>query len=165
MSDVMQSAWAEAFANPDFICIETYSGYRSSCRDQKGKQFLLPTDATDLALGSAAQDALACSRFVTPLEDPTLFDYQINDANYENWALNLMSVYKYQNKRDLFKKMSNCSLVSRGGSIVIRPTNHDRLEGWSADGISEKDHLILNAEADPQLIGSSLRMAFARCIV
>lgn len=62
--EVVKTAWVGVKFNENFICIETYSGYRSSQADPKGAQYLLSPDTNDQELGAALLGALGKSRFV-----------------------------------------------------------------------------------------------------
>jgi hypothetical protein len=161
---VKRNFQASASENGDFVCIETYSGYRGGVRDYLGKQHLLPPDATDAKLGHAVIDALAHSRFVLPQQDMVLYDYEQMKRHYADWIKNLQSRYRYKSKRALFSNMRSCMIKSQDGTLTIMPSNHDRLEGWSGDGITKDDWVILPADSPPQAIGAALRLAFSRCI-
>lgn len=175
MNDVVKSAWAGAICNGDFICVETYSGYRSSRRDPKGAQHLLVPDVSDEALGAAFLDALARSRFVLSEPradvwihpeaefDSDLYDYKQGIERYAEWAKTLMGRYGYKTKRALFKEMKNCSIESQNGTITIRPSHHEKLEAWSGDGIGKENYVLISANSPPAEIGAALRLAFSRC--
>ena len=122
-----QAWWCVAVANGDFILIETFSGYASSCRDSKGARHFLDPDARDEAIGMAVLDALEHSRFVLPRDDMSLYDYELTKKNYAAWIADLMSRYGYGTKRALFKNMKNCHVRSESGLITICPSYHDRL--------------------------------------
>src|SRR5260370_21640236 len=113
MVEVPKTAWADAKSNGDFICVKTYSGYRSARDDPNGSQHLLPPDVEDRELGSALLDCLAHSRFLDPREQSdehrTLFDYELGNERYSEWARRLMATYGYKTKRALFKNMRSCS--------------------------------------------------------
>src|SRR5688500_7021684 len=97
MNEMTRRAWACAICNADFICIETFSGYVSGRRDPKGKQHLLPPDASDEILGLAILDALEHSRFVLGAPrtdvwihpdveyDTSLYDYKQGIERYAAW--------------------------------------------------------------------------------
>src|SRR5262249_44491400 len=142
ISPIPKMAWATAKLNPDFFCVETCSGYRMTITDPRGKQHLLPVGASDRELGSALLDALAHSRFVPPLEQPEedleLFDFDLAEKAYADWVEKLMRTYGYKTRRALFKDMANCNIERCQGMITIHPTNHEKLEGWSGDGISKE---------------------------
>lgn len=99
MNDVSRGTWASAVTNGDFICVETYSGYRGgSHRDPMGRQYLLRPEDDDQSLGEALIGALSCSRFVLAepragsvyppaLEfDADLYDYKRGVERYVIWT-------------------------------------------------------------------------------
>lgn len=161
---VPRAWWCAAFVNEDFICIETYSGYRSSQHDPRGAEHFLNPDASDHELGEAVFDALKHSRFVLPREDPELYDYKLAKERYSDWVASLMARYAYKTKRALFKNMKYCNIKSEGGVITIRPTYHEKLEAWSGDGISKDDYVVLPATSSEANIGAALRLALSRCV-
>jgi len=111
---------------------------------------------------------LALSRFLPPEErseeDLALFDRDAVSERYLEWVRSLMTTYGYKTKRELFKDMKNCSIECRNGTIIIGPSCHDRLEGWSGDGIRQEDHVVIRADGPVADVGAALRLAFARCI-
>ena len=163
MNEVVRTPWAEAVDNGDFICVDTYSGYRSGVRDPLGKQHLLPPDVGDLELGAAVLDCFAHSRFVTPQEDMALYDYEQVTSRYAEWVKNLMATYGYKTKRALFKRMKRCGIESLEGFITIDPTYHEKLEAWGGNGISKEDCIVIPADSTPSEVGSALRLALSRC--
>ncbi|WP_035061423.1 contact-dependent growth inhibition system immunity protein [Andreprevotia chitinilytica] len=164
MNEVVRSAWSNATCNGDFVCVETWSGYRSSMRDPQGKQYLLSPDISVQELGAALLDALAHSRFVLPAEDLNLYDYKQGIERNATWIADLMTRYGYKTKRALFKDMKSCNVRSQGGVITIRPSKHEKLESWSGDGISEGDYVVLPANSSAEEVGKALQLAFSRCI-
>ena len=173
MSEVTRGYWAEVVCNNDFICVDTYSGYRGGDRrDPKGKQNLLPPDASDVALGEAVLDALAHSRWVLPESmkedtdpagveyDSSLYDYK---TNYPIWVNALMERYGYKTKRALFKGMKRVGIANENGVITMRPSHHYRLEGWEAGDLTEEDYVVIPATSPPEEIGAALRLALSRC--
>ena len=164
MDYVEERACAAAISNGDFICVDTYSGYRGMQRDPQGKQHLLAPDASNEALGFALLDALAHSRAIAIEEIPAYFNYERCIAQYAEWVKNLMQRYGYKSKRALFKNMMSCGVDSKHGVITIRPSNHSKLEGWNGDGISKEDHVVISTNKSPEEIGAALRLAFSRCI-
>ena len=163
MTEVRKTAWAEAKNNGEFICVETYSGYRSSTRDPQGKQHLLCPSVGDQELGAAVLDSLAHSRFVPPQEDIALFDSDLVSKRYLEWVNNLMTIYGYKTKRALFKNMKNCNITCRDGLITMGPSHHEQLEAWSGDGISKEDYVVIPSDSPPADVGAALRLAFSRC--
>jgi hypothetical protein len=175
MDEIIKTAWADAKTNADFIYIETYSGYRRSQADPKGVQFLVSPNISDDELGSLILNALIHSRFVLPEPrndvwvhpeatfDLDLYDYTLNNQRYAEWLRKLMEAHSYKTKRALFKDMKSCSIESKSNEIIIRPSHHEKLEGWSGKGISEADHVIIPDISTPSNVGSALRLAFSRC--
>ncbi|MFC5694173.1 contact-dependent growth inhibition system immunity protein [Pseudomonas sp. GCM10022186] len=175
MNDVIPRAWANAKLNKEFICIETYSGYRMSQADHKGVTHLLAPDASDQAVGEALLDALSKSRFVLPEPrkdvwihpeatfDSELYDFDASEQRYKDWISQLMEKYGYKTKRALFKDMKNCDIESFSGKIIIGPSHHEKLEGWSGKGLSEADNVIIPTTSTPEEVGVALRLAFSRC--
>lgn len=175
MGEIVKTAWADAKFNADFICIETYSGYRSSQADPQGVQHLVCPDVSDQELGAAVLDALAHSRFVLPEPrkdvwihpeatfDMSLYDFDLNNQRYSEWVCKLIELYSYKSRRALFKGMKSCGVESKNDEITIRPSHHEKLEAWSGKGISESDYVIVSANSTPSDIGAALRLAFSRC--
>ena len=175
MNDVVRGRWAGAFDNADFLCVETYSGYRGGVRDHKGKQHLLEPDVSDEILGAALLDAMAHSRFVLPARrtdvwqhpevefDLDLYDYKLGIERTSEWTKSLMERYGYKAKRALFKDMKFCSIDWIDDVITILPWHHEKLEAWSGDGISASDRVVIPANSTPAEIGAALRLAFSRC--
>ncbi len=176
MSDVKITFRANAKINDEFIFIETYSGYRSARADYKGNIYVLSPDVGDVELGEAVVGALSKSRFVLaePREglfvrpevefDKKLYDIQHIKQHYENWVKNMSEMFNYKNRKSLFKSMKNCDIEKFDHKISITPSKHEKLEGWSGEGISDNDCVILNDDATPGEIGAGLRLAFSRCI-
>lgn len=173
MSKVIKASWANAIETPDFICIETYSGYGSTRLDPKGVQHIVQTDIENSELGALILDALSHSRFVLPeprpeiwvhpetIYDPTLYDKHAMSLVYSDWITNLMSRFGYKNKKELFKHMKSCSIRCLEQKIIISPSNHDRLEGWS--GLMDTEDVMIKEGSIPFEIGAALRLAFSRC--
>lgn len=176
MNDIVKTAWASVKMNSDFICVETYSGYRSNQQDPLGVQHLGTPDVSDKKLGEMVVDALAHSRFVLAAPrtdvwihpeatfDMEFYDYNRTAERYAEWVKNLMAHYGYKTKRALFKGMKNCNISSSNGAITISPTRHERLEAWGGTGRGGSDKVILSIDSTPEEIGAGLRLALSRCI-
>ena len=171
MSEVTRGYWAAVLCNKDFICVDTYSGYRGGTnRDPKGKQNLLPADASDITLGEAVLDALAHSRWVLPARregssypEGVEFDMAICDfkVNYPAWVNSLMERYGYKTKQALFKGARHVSIERKNDALTFYPSHHAKLEMW--EGISEEARVIIPAVSAPEEIGRALRLALSRC--
>jgi hypothetical protein len=152
---------AEASNNGDFISIKTYSSYGLLIADPTATEHLLNPDASDVQLGRAVLDALKQSRFLSVEEEVAL---RVNaKENYKNWIQKLMHQYGYKTKRALFKTMHSCGIECKNGLVTIRPSHHDKLEGWSGEGFTEEDYVKIPADSPPAQIGAALRLAFSRC--
>ncbi len=81
MSDVDKTQWASAKINDDFICVETYSGYRLTKLDPKGVQHLAKIEIDDHDLGLLVIDAISRSRFV--LSQPRKDIFIPSDVTYD----------------------------------------------------------------------------------
>ncbi len=175
MNDVVKTTWADAVFNKEFICVKTYSGYRSSRADPQGVEHHASPEISDQELGVVVLDALAHSRFVLPEPrkdvwihpeatfDMELYDYSLTNQRYDQWVENTLERYGYKTKRALFKDMKKCSIESTKGQITIRPSHHEKLEAWSGKGINESDYVIIPTSSDPSDVGAALRLAFSRC--
>lgn len=153
---------ASASNNGDFISIETYSGYGIAIIDPEAKEHLLTPDTSNDMIGKSILDALAASRMKDPNDD-FYFDNDRIDQQYSHWIEQMKIRYGYKTKNALFKKMMSCGIQLDDGVITIRPSNHEKLEAWSGDGIREEDYVKIPADSPPEEIGAALKLAFKRC--
>ena len=160
----VRSLWralAAAKYNGDLLILETYSSYSLGVGDPAATESLLSPGVDDIALGKAVLNALQQSRFLSFEEEGEIL--KKIEEHYDQWVQNLMKTYGYKTKRALFKSMKNCNIECKDDVITISPTNHERLEGWGAEGISKDDHVKIPADSPPEEIGAALRLAFSRC--
>ncbi|MCA6218979.1 contact-dependent growth inhibition system immunity protein [Photorhabdus antumapuensis] len=162
-ADFKQGLNARVKFNGDFYSVQTYSGNGLLGADPLGSNDLLQPIVSDQELGVAVLDALSKSRIIPLDEYGDYFNYDANSEQYKNWITEMMGFYVYRSKRQLFKKMLSCGICMLDGQIVIRPSRHEKLEGWSEDGISESDHVVISADSSPEEVGTALRLAFSRC--
>ncbi|NHB61287.1 contact-dependent growth inhibition system immunity protein [Photorhabdus sp. RW14-46] len=162
-ADFKQGLNASAMFNGDFYSVKTYSGNGLLRADPLGSKHLLQPIVSDQELGKAVLDALSKSRVIPFDECEDYFDHDASDEQYKNWITEMMKSYGYRSKRRLFKKMLSCSICMLDGEITIQPSSHEKLEGWSGDGISEADYVIIPANSSPEEVGAALRLAFSRC--
>lgn len=153
---------AEAIFNNDFYCISTFSGYGLLRDDPETQNYILTPDCIDNELGIELIKALSASRVVDP-DDTDFFDCEIGDIAYAEWRESIMKYFNYKTKRALFKNMLRCGVRQLNGMITIRPSVHDRLDGWSGNGIAESDYVIIRDNSTHEEIGAALRLAFSRC--
>lgn len=173
--------WTAILDNQDFIWIETYSGYTLTASDPLGKQYLLELTVENIDLGAALFDALAHSRFIIPeifvKQNPTawrnpeaiivpenIFEREYLTQRYNEWISQISKQFGYKSKRAMFKNMRSVDATKFDGNITLSPSNHERLEGWGGDGISEKDNVVLPENSSPDKVGEGIRLALSRCI-
>ncbi len=157
--------WAGAKATPTLVTVGTRSGYRGTALDLAGAQYAFRHEVSDQELGAAVLECLAHSRFLdTPELQDELFHPDAAARSYAAWIERLMRFGGYKTKRALFKDMLSCSIEQEDGTITIRPSRHEKLEAWSAEGFTDADNVVIRADAPPGEIGSALREAFRRCV-
>jgi len=128
-----------------------------------GKHDMRP-DVSDETLGLAVKDCLSRSRFLDTEESrATLYDFEAGQRAYLSWIERLMQLGGYKTRRALFKRMMSCGIEQEDDTITIRPTHHEKLEGWSGQGFTPVDYVVVPASASPAEIGAALREAFRRC--
>jgi hypothetical protein len=156
--------WAAANTNNQLITVRTWSGYARQVSDPLGAQHDFRSDVGDEALGAAVLDCLSRSRFLDTEElRAELYDPEAVRRRYEVWIERLMQFGGYKTRRALFKEMARCSMEQEDDTITIRPTHHEKLEGWSGKGFTEVDYVVIPASSAPAAIGAALREAFRRC--
>lgn len=156
--------WAAANMNDELITVRTWSGFARQVGDPAGAQHDMRSDVTDDALGSAVVDCLSRSRFLETEESRAdLYNFESGQRNYLAWIERLMQFGGYKTRRALFKQMARCGIEQEDDTITIRPTHHEKLEGWSGKGIAPADYVVVPASASPAEIGAALREAFRRC--
>ena len=152
---------ASAFANDEFINITTTSDHGLSVDDHLAPEHVLMPDVSDAQLGHSLLSSLSLSRLID-FDDP---DYT-NEKRYERyqrWVKEMMARFGYKTKGALFKKMNNCDATIDGNILIISPTYHDRLEGWSGDLLTDADDVRIPADSSSEEVGAALRLAFSRC--
>ncbi|XBS70886.1 contact-dependent growth inhibition system immunity protein [Acerihabitans sp. KWT182] len=176
MNDLIKGSWAGAIINEKFICIKTYSGYRSRHSDPDGVQHITKIDADGAELGNFILDSLSHSRFILPKPRPDVwihpeatfdaafYDKDQMEKNYADWKEMIMSMFNYKTEQALFKQMLSCGIERKGGEITITPSHHVKLDHWNGDGITDEDNVVIPDDSTPIEIGSALRLAFSRCI-
>lgn len=156
--------WADANMNDELITVATWSGYRMQAGDPSGAQHDFLVDVSDESIGAAILDCLSRSRFLETEESrAALFDFEAGQRNYLAWIERLMLFGGYKARRALFKQMARCGIEQSDDTITIRPTHHEKLEGWSGKGFTETDYVVISTSAPLAAIGAALREAFRRC--
>lgn len=152
---------ASVKTNGDFVDLSALSGYRLSIVDPEGKTYHLGSAATDEELGEAVVDVLNSSRSLDPAAASALRAGA--QEHYEQWVAKIMSRHGYKTRRQMFEEMRSCRVERSNGEIVFIPLRHEKLEGWSGDGITPDDHVVVAADAASDRVGAALRLALERC--
>lgn len=155
---------AAIYANEQFICMDTWSGYGDLLRDPKGKSIILPSSADNVSTGNALLEVISVSRQMSLDEANALADLDVLKQNYDAWVQTLLAGSTYKNRTAMFRNMKSCSVTIKDGSFIVKPSYHDRLEAWSGDGITESDYVIIPANSSPDDIGAAIRLALSRCL-
>jgi hypothetical protein len=170
----MRKYEALAQLNNKMFCIRTVSGYRMTQFDPKGAMHLLLPDASDEMLGTAVLDALTKSRFVLPssyrgqsdLHPDVEFDEDLSNAkqeeHYAAWVQQVMARYGYKTKSAIFRRMKSCGIEKVENQITIRPSHRDKY-GWTGDGFTKADYVVIPADSSAEEVGAALRLTFSRC--
>lgn len=164
MNELIQKKWAAIYANNEFICVQTCSGFRRTAFDPKGALIFLSPNPELQELGHAVQEALAASRVLTPDEIGSFFDVSAIEQAYESWVSTMLEKFKYATRRDLFQNMRHCHVESSSGIISIRPTFHEKAEGWSGTGIEKSDYVLTQQTASAQELGQGALRALSKCV-
>lgn len=161
---VTPKKWASSYRNGKLITIETWSGYARQVGDPAGPHYDFAPDESDGSLGSAVLDCLAHSRFLDTAElRAELFHPEALSRSYAAWIERLMLRSGSKSKRALLKDMQCCEIEQESDTITIRPTHHEKLDGWSGEGFIDVDNVVISAKEPPAVIGAALREAFRRC--
>jgi hypothetical protein len=156
--------WAGASKTDELVTVDTWSGYARRVMDPAGAQHDMQPDVSDEMLGAAVVDCLSRSRFLDTEESrAALYNFENGERNYLAWIERLMHFGGYKTRRALFKQMMSCGIEQEDDTITIRPSHHEKLEGWSGKGITEADYVVVSASSPPAAIGAALREAFRRC--
>ncbi|HEV8239891.1 MAG TPA: contact-dependent growth inhibition system immunity protein [Thermoanaerobaculia bacterium] len=160
MNEIAWQPSAVVYANRDFFDLQTQSCRRLCFVDPAGAHFHFDAAVDDQTLGFAVNDALAASRPLTPEQASQL--RATATVRYQAWVLALMSQHGYKSRRAMFKSMRSCSIELSGGHVRLIPWRRDGLEGWTGDGISEDEQVVVVADSPAGAIGAGLRLALER---
>lgn len=155
--------WATAYATKEFISINTCSGFRSSARDPEGREFFFSPDVSDNQLGEGVLQALSDSKFLSTSEVGIFFELSRIEKNYENWVESLIEKSGCKSRRALFTKMKLCLIDCVDGVITIKPTKHEKMEGWGGKGIDSNDYEIVPNPSLKEEVGKALKRCFSKC--
>jgi hypothetical protein len=162
-----QSYVVYAFCNNEFLLIETYLVFGRAVKDYDVQDYYLSPNADDKSIGETVLLALSQSRTLTSRSEKGIeyFDwYGVGKQKNEEWEKSVMKKYGYKTKRAMFEDMKSCDIELENGIITIGPSNHEKLKGWSGNGLTKDDYVVLPLDSSLEEIGAGLKLAFSRCI-
>ena len=156
---------AEAWSNGKVLIVAAYTGF-SGWRMTCAREIELVPDADDATLGAAVAEALAYSRELSLHDWYGENDRSVEEkmSQYRAWRDGFMSRYGYKTQRALFMNMLHANVDRRGGRLECSPTNHEKIDAWSGDGIPPDSKVVVNADSPAAEIGAALRLTFSRCL-
>lgn len=152
---------AEVCRTERFLSVETLSGYIAFLYEDSGFVIYLAPEASDQERGEALLRALDRSRFIWPPDELEFFDWARNHRCYQHWLKEVMRLYRYKTKRDLFKNLDWCTVERSQGKISMQPHKRDK-PGYFTDFPKERN-VVIPETRDPAAVGAALRLALDRC--
>jgi hypothetical protein len=152
---------AHVLSKPEFILLETISGWYSVYWDYKRPRLYLPQDISDERLGVALRDTMSHSRVVSPADDPDLFDDAKADQRFDAYVRELMDRFGYASGREALKELLHCSVELVDDQISIRPSRQFAPSLWQ--GLGPDSWILLAADCSASELGKGLRLAIGRC--
>ncbi len=166
--------------NEKFIRILTcsYSGWSQG--DPQGEDIYLAPLADVKIIGESVLKALAKSRDLSETEEEKNMDITTKEwrdlkpdrwlftpiaaaERYKEWIQRVMKEYNYKTKKALMQNMQHVSVEQNEEHIIFQPTNHESIEGFSGDGITEALNVVIPANSSPEIIGAATRYAIGNC--
>lgn len=142
------------YANPEFVSIHTYSGYRRLALDRCFPPVQLnPSDSTDI-IGSQVRLCLEQSRLIDQAEIESYFNYRAVKAAYEDWVALMMKNYGYRSRRFMFAKMNVIRIRSDQSCFTLTGLEMVRREEWTSPREASSIIEISNASGDAEIGGA-----------
>ena len=160
---LIETKFAAVLMNARFISVETFSGRGLMARDPQGVSDFHSLDVVDEVLGRSLAEALKASRWISMDEYAAYFNHDKLKREADEWLASTKERFGYKNRKAVFTGMANCTIRERDGLITIKPTRHEKLEGWSGDGIPESDRVVLSSASGGEALGQGVRLALSRC--
>lgn len=157
---------AEAWFNGKILTLGAWTGFSGRSTPDAHQVDVRP-DAEDETVGNAVNEALSYSRELTLRDLHAEIRSRDRDELmhlYRQWLEEFMTRHGYKTQRVLFARMLHIRLERRNGQLSIFPSNHDRLDGWSGEGLPPDSALVIPADSSSSAIGAALRLAFGRCL-
>ncbi len=177
---MINKKYAFVGCNEKFLEIVTRSFTGGLSGDPKGEDIYLEPLADCKTIGEAILKALAKSRDLSETEEEK--NMNITDEEWRNlkpdrwlltpvaaaerykeWVKRVMKEYKYKTKRALFQNMQHVSVKQNEEHIIFEPTNHESIDGFSGDGMSEDLNVVIPANSSPEIIGAAAKYAIGNC--
>jgi hypothetical protein len=153
---------AEVYTCDKFIKIATYStGMLAYPEPSAPVKYLLPS-VGDIELGAELRSSLRGSFRVSVPEFQKIFASGVIQRLAEERAQEAMKRFDFKSKREMYRKMDNCSVTVFADRIEIQPMHHKSLDGYSAV-TSGPALTTLSLSASDAELGAALREAFKRC--
>jgi hypothetical protein len=153
---------ASIYANNDFFCIDTESGYIGKRPDPDVPSVFCAPNVSNVELGNIILSALSKSRCIPRDEAIAFGNFTDVVQKYKIWVEETMAAYGYKTKAAMFKKMEHCSISLIDGTIKILPLKHVKLEAW--EGFDDASRVVLIPHfSSPEEIGAAVRVAIQRC--
>lgn len=162
MTELKDLRRAGLYHNDDFICVQTYSGYRSSSIDLNGKMILLPSRVDAEELGYAVIAALTASRVISIEEIASYRDLDRLREVSLKWRSKIMGKYGYKKEAQIFKNMKFCTVQANNCIIEFTPTIHEKKDSWVGTGLDGEDRVTVLHEDSMGKIGQAALLALAR---
>ena len=176
----MRPKEAVIHSNETFLRVLTcsYSGWSQG--DPKGEDIYLEPLADCRVIGDAVLKALAKSRDLSETEEEKKMDITDEEwrdlkpdrwlltpvaaaERYKEWVQRVMKAYKYKTKKALFQNMQHVSVEQNEEHIIFESTNHESIDGFSGDGMSEDLNVVIPANSSPEIIGAAVKYAIGNC--
>ena len=156
----------EAWFNGRVLSLRSVSGF-GAVGHPDAHAVDLPPSADNESLGCAVNEVLDESWDLT-LRDLTAEVRSIEREEiktiYDEWLNAFMRRHGYKSKKALFNNMLHCRIVCQSGRLTFFPSNHNRLDGWSGEGLPVNAAIVIPAIGSQESIGSALRSCFDRCL-
>lgn len=160
---LIETKFASVIMNARFIGVETYSGRGLMARDPQGVCDFHPLDVEDEVLGRSLAEAVKASRWISMDEYAAYFNRDKLKREADERLASIKERFGYKTRKAVFTGMSKCSVLERDGLITIMPNRHEKLEGWSGDGIPESENVVLSSASSDEALGQGVRLALSRC--
>lgn len=155
--------YAAAYFHRDFFRIDAMSQGLLNYADPDVPPFYLENDVNDETLGRTLRVAWGAGKKVSVDEFQQIYKSgAVQESGRERDAF-AINKYGYKSQREMGKGMDCCWIRVLNGNVEIKPTHHNRVDGYT--GISNDSSELINLpdSSSDQEIGIALREGFRRC--